>query len=78
MDPEFKMLREQVIPNVSRVPGFVSGYWLAPVDGIGRGGVIWESEAAARTASERMGVKPGGSLAPGTRFESSSSRSGGA
>jgi len=70
MDPEYKILREQIIPNVRQFPGFVSGYWLAPVNGIGHAVVVSESEDAARKAAEAMGVKPGGSLSPGTLLES--------
>jgi hypothetical protein len=29
VDPEFKTRREQIIPAVRQLPGFVSGYWLA-------------------------------------------------
>jgi hypothetical protein len=70
MDPEYKILREQIIPAVRQLPGFVGGYWLAPVTGIGLSVVFFESEDVARKNAETMGVKPGGSLSPGTSFES--------
>ena len=30
-----RILHDDVLPTVSDIPGFVSGYWLAPVDGVG-------------------------------------------
>ena len=35
---------------VPRAPGFVSAYWLAPVDGIGMSVIIFESEEHAEEA----------------------------
>ena len=69
-DPEFKTLREQIVPAVRQLPGFVSGYWLAPVGGIATAAVLFDSEDVARKAAEGMGVKPGASLAPGTEITS--------
>jgi hypothetical protein len=46
-------LREQVVPRISQVPGFVAGYWTRK----GNGGLpmsVWESEDAANTASEMV------------------------
>ena len=48
----------------------LSAYWLAPVDLVSHAVVVFESEEAARKAAEDMGVKPGGSLSPGTAFQS--------
>jgi hypothetical protein len=47
-------LNERVIPTVSQAPGFVAGYWLAPVDGRGNAVVIFESQEAAQAAAERL------------------------
>ena len=33
-----------------RAPGFVSGYWLAPVDGIGMSVIVFETEEHAEAA----------------------------
>ena len=54
-DPEGSevMLREQVVPRVSQAAGFVAGYWTRK----GNGGLsmsVWESEHAAKTASEMV------------------------
>jgi hypothetical protein len=46
-------LREQVVPGVSRAPGFVAGYWTRK-DQSGLGMVIFESEDAAEAMRERV------------------------
>ena len=46
-------LREQVVPRVSQVPGFVSGYWTRK-DNAGLSMVIFDSEDAANRASEQV------------------------
>ena len=47
-------LREQVVPGVSQAPGFVAGYWTRGDDGSGLSMVVFESEDAAKTMSERV------------------------
>jgi hypothetical protein len=44
-------LRDQVVPQVSRAPGFVAGYWVGLDGGRGTSVVVFESEDAARTAA---------------------------
>ncbi|HEX6460419.1 MAG TPA: hypothetical protein VF032_15975 [Thermoleophilaceae bacterium] len=46
-------LQEQVIPRVSKAPGFVAGYWTRK-DNAGLSMSIWESEDAANAASEMV------------------------
>lgn len=46
-------LREQVVPGVSKAPGFVAGYWTRK-DNTGLSMVIFESEEAAKGMSERV------------------------
>ena len=46
-------LREQVVPGISQVPGFVAGYWTRK-DNTGLSMVVFESEDAAKSASERV------------------------
>ena len=46
-------LRENVVPGVSQAPGFVAGYWTRGDDG-GLSMVVFESEDAAKTMSERV------------------------
>ncbi len=54
-------LRDNVIPTVSKLPGFVSGVWLAPANGeSGEGNsiVVFESEDAAIAMAERLKTDP--------------------
>jgi hypothetical protein len=65
-DPEvgLKGLREQVVPGVSKAPGFQAGYWLRPRDDAkGTSLVLFDTEANAEAASEALGV--GSSPMPG-------------
>jgi hypothetical protein len=54
-DPEAadSHLRERVGPGVSQAPGFVAGYWTRK-DNTGLSMVIFESEDAAKRASEQV------------------------
>jgi hypothetical protein len=50
-----KFLRENIVPRVSQAPGFVAGYWVRLEGGDeGNSVIVFESEDAARTASERI------------------------
>lgn len=53
-------LHERVVPMVSRAPGFVAGYWLAPIDGKGASIAVFESEEAAREMASNVDAAPGG------------------
>jgi hypothetical protein len=46
-------LREQVVPGVSRAPGFVAGYWTR-TGSRGVGMVVFDSEDAAQAMTERF------------------------
>jgi hypothetical protein len=48
-------LTDRVVPMVSQAPGFVAGYWVGGLEG-GKGTsiVAFESEEAARAASENL------------------------
>ncbi|HEU4977743.1 MAG TPA: hypothetical protein VFT42_02500 [Solirubrobacteraceae bacterium] len=48
-----RTLREETVPAVSGLPGFVHGYWMGPYEGGGISTTLWESEEAARAAAER-------------------------
>jgi len=53
LETDTSQLRDQVVPGVSRAPGFVAGYWTRK----GRSGlsmVIFASEDAAKAMSERL------------------------
>jgi len=47
-------LNDQVVPTVSGAPGFVAGYWVGLPGGKGTSIVAFESEDAARVASENI------------------------
>jgi hypothetical protein len=58
-DPEtgLKGLREEIVPGVSRAPGFQAGYWLRPQeDAKGTSLVLFDTEANAEAASQALGV----------------------
>ena len=59
------ILREQVVPRVKELPGFVSGYWVRD-DGIGRSMVVFDSEENARAACDLVPSM----VTPGTELES--------
>jgi hypothetical protein len=44
-------LREQVVPRVKELPGFVAGYWTRG-DRVGRSMVVFDSEENAKAASD--------------------------
>ena len=46
-------LHERVVPEVSQAPGFVTGHWTRK-DNSGLSMVVFESEEAANSASERL------------------------
>jgi hypothetical protein len=47
-------LRSQIVPRVSGSPGFVAGYWVRVAENKGVSVVAFESEDAARQASEQI------------------------
>lgn len=56
-------LREEIVPTISQLPGFVGGYWVR-LEGAdqGRAVIAFESEDAARGASEKIQPAPGVTL----------------
>ena len=52
-EPAYAELREKVIPQVSKAPGFVAGYWTSK-DNTGLSMIVFESEEAATGASEMI------------------------
>jgi heme-degrading monooxygenase HmoA len=47
-------LSSRVVPQVSQAPGFVAGYWVRVAENKGVSVVAFESEDAARQASEHI------------------------
>ena len=52
-NPDPTILREQVVPQVKELPGFVAGYWTRG-EGVGRSIVVFDSEENAQSASSRV------------------------
>ena len=52
-NPDPTALREQVVPRVRELPGFVAGYWTRD-GGTGRSMVVFESEENAQAASDMV------------------------
>ena len=48
-----RALREEVVPQVSQIPGFVTGYWTRN-DNRGLSMIVFESEDAANGLRDRM------------------------
>jgi hypothetical protein len=50
------VLREQIVPAIRALPGFVSGTWLSGgPEGTGLSLTVWETEAEASVMAERFG-----------------------
>src|SRR3954470_2294259 len=49
-----RVLHDDVLPTVSDIPGFVSGHWLAPVDGKGLEILIFETEDEAQAMATQL------------------------
>ena len=49
-----RLLHDDVLPTITEVPGFMSGHWLAPIDGTGMSILIFETEDEARAMAEQM------------------------
>jgi hypothetical protein len=49
-----RYLHDDVLPTITEVPGFVSGHWLAPVDGQGLSILVFDTEDEARAMAEQM------------------------
>jgi hypothetical protein len=54
MEQAQQELRERVVPMVSQVPGFVSGFWMEAGDGKGHSVAIFESQEAANRMAEQV------------------------
>jgi hypothetical protein len=49
-----RILHDDVLPTVTDIPGFVSGHWLAPVNGRALEILIFETEDEARAMAEQL------------------------
>ena len=53
-----KFLREEGIPRLSQMPGFVSGHWVRLGETSGASMIVFESEEAAEKAAELFRTNP--------------------
>ncbi len=54
-----RYLREEVVPRVSQVPGFVTGHWVRLEGGNeGTAMIVFESEEAARQVTQQISPAP--------------------
>ena len=63
-DQARKFLREEGIPRLSQMPGFVTGHWVKLGENSGASMIIFETEEAARAAKERFEADPPPSVTP--------------
>ena len=63
-DQARKFLREEAIPRLSQMPGFVTGHWVRLGENSGASMVVFETEEAARAAKERFESAPPPSVTP--------------
>jgi hypothetical protein len=61
-EPATEFLKSQVVPQASQAPGFVAGYWTRGEGNDGLSMVVFESEEAARAATQRIEMPPGGEV----------------
>jgi hypothetical protein len=75
-DASRQSLRDDIVPRARDSEGFVSGYWLAPIDGNGLAVIVYESEDKARAADARLQemIRSGEQLSPFAKVESSEVR----
>jgi hypothetical protein len=59
-DKAMSFLREQGIPRIKQVPGFVSAQWVRLDETTGTSMLTFETEEAARTAAEQIRANPPG------------------
>jgi hypothetical protein len=58
-DEAFDLLNSFAVSNAKQAPGFISGMWCRSADGTrGHSVVLFESEATAKAAAERLAQGP--------------------
>lgn len=53
-----KFLKEEAIPRISQLPGFVSGQWVRLDENTGSSMLTFETEEAAQAAAESLRTNP--------------------
>ena len=59
-----KFLREEGIPRLSQMPGFVTGHWVRLGENAGASMIVFETEEAAQTAAEMFRTNPPPAVTP--------------
>ena len=59
-----KVLREELIPRLSRAPGFVSGHWVRLGETSAASMIVFESEEGAQAAAEIFRTNPPPTVTP--------------
>ena len=59
-----KVLREEGIPRLSQMPGFVSGHWVRLGETSGASMIVFESEEAAQKAAQMLRTNPSPTVSP--------------
>lgn len=57
-------LREEAIPRLAQVPGFVCGYWVKLDDNSGASMIVFESEEAAQATAETLRISAPPTVTP--------------
>ena len=52
-DEADRLLHEELVPGMSRAPGFVAGYWVNIGENHGTSVIVFESEDAARRVADQ-------------------------
>ena len=63
-DQARKFLREEGIPRLSQMPGFVSGHWVRLGETSGASMIVFESEESAEAAAAMFRSNPPPSVSP--------------
>jgi hypothetical protein len=53
LDADLAVLREKVVPDISQLPGFVTGYWTRKGNS-GLSMIVFDSEDTANAGAERL------------------------
>lgn len=59
-----KYLREEGIPRLSQMPGFVTGHWVRLGENAGASMIVFETEEAAQAAAEMFRTNPPPAVTP--------------
>lgn len=51
-EPAIAVLREQIVPRASKMPGFVAGYWIVSDDNRGTDVLVFETADAAQAVAQ--------------------------